>query len=57
MERSGPTVFGEDLASCRRELIWRGIVEGYVIAGLPSMVRHKEYLQSPGRAAETTLRK
>jgi hypothetical protein len=40
VERSAPTVFGEDLRVGPSELVWRGIVEGDVIAGLPAMVRH-----------------
>src|SRR5208337_4815459 len=47
VERTAPTIFGEHLPVSRGELIRRGIVEGDVVAGLPSMVRHKEYLQSP----------
>jgi hypothetical protein len=47
MERSAPTVVGEDLRVGPGELVRRGIVKGDVIAGLSAMVRHKEYLQSP----------
>src|SRR5580704_9292599 len=50
VERSAPTVFGEDLRVSPGELVGRGIVEGDVIAGLPAVVRHEEYLQSPSRA-------
>src|ERR1700677_5016777 len=46
VERSSPTVFGEDLPASRGELIRRGIGKGDVIARLPARMRHKEDLQS-----------